>query len=112
MPVNTSPAERGLKPLLPALMIAAFAFVTGAYGFYQPPETGEAAIFFAPGTTPSAAMAAIASADGKLVGPTRIANVHVAYVTDPDFHVRIKRYGGWFALAAKGLCAPSNRNPI
>ncbi len=112
MPINGSPAETGLKPLLPALLVAAFACVVGTYGVYQAPDTGETAVFFAPGTEASTAMTAIAAAGGKLVGPTRIANVHVAYAVDSGFRARIKRHGGWFVLAAQGLCAPSNRNLI
>lgn len=93
-------------------MIAAFAFVAGAHAFYQAPETGETAVVFAPGTELSAALTAIATAGGKLVGATRISNIHVAYAVDPQFRDRIKQHGGWFTLAARGLCAPSIRNPI
>ena len=93
--------------VLPALGIAAFALTIGLAASYAPPQTGEMAVVFAPGTTEKLAHAAILSAGGRFVAPTRLDNIAVAYAVQPDFAERVRALGGLFTLAARGLCTPS-----
>jgi hypothetical protein len=92
--------------LLPALCLTLVAFAAGAIALYAPPATGEMAVVFAPGTDEASAYAAILAAGGLYVGPTQVPNIVVAYAADPDFSVRVQAQGGWFTLAASGLCTP------
>ena len=92
--------------VLPALLIVGFALALGAVASYAPPATGEMAVVFPPGTGEKAAYAAILSAGGRFVAPTRLDNIAVAYADRPDFAERVRALGGLFTLAARGLCTP------
>jgi len=94
--------------LVPAVLIALVALFTEAAVFYAPPEKGQMAVFFPPSTTESVAISAIASAGGSFVSSSRFANIVIAYAPDAGFRERIAKHGGWFTLAAEGLCSPSN----
>lgn len=102
---NAAKADRG--SILPALAIAGFALAVASVAYFAPPDTGEMAVVFLPGTSEKAAYAAILSAGGRFVAPTRIDNIAVAFANSPDFAERVRALGGLFTLAARGLCTPS-----
>lgn len=94
--------------LLPALGVTLVALMFGAAASYAPPETGEMAVVFAPGTSEVAAYVAIIAAGGRIVSTSRFENIVIAYALDPGFQHRIGKLGGWFTLSATGLCSPTN----
>lgn len=101
--------KNGLFDLLPALGLSFCVLVFGVVAVYAPPARGEMAIVFPPGTSESYAYGAIVSSGGKIVGTSRFQNIVVAYAQDEGFRSRILDHGGWFALAAKGLCSSADQ---
>lgn len=100
--------EQGItwRTFFPAIFIAMSALTMGAYAAYSPPERGQMAIVFAPGTSELATISAVSRAGGSFVSPTRFSNVIIVFASDKEFRRNISHYGGWFALAAAGLCSP------
>ena len=109
---TTTHKQKYLIELLPAVGVSILAFLVSAFAFYAPPETGEMAVVFPPGTSETAAYGAIVDAGGRIVGTSRFNNVVVAYAPDEGFRHRIGNYGGWFTLAAEGLCSSINSNSL
>ncbi len=109
--VDRGPSRPGSGSMLPALLIAAFAFLSGGVAFYSAPATGEMAVIFPPSTSEQAAYAAIVGAGGKFVSGTKFDNIAVAYAEDPAFAQRVQALGGLLVLAARGLCAPTTDPP-
>ena len=95
------------RALIPALLIALVAITAEAAVFYAPPAEGQMAVFFPPNTSETSVFSAISSAGGSFVGTSRFSNIIIVYAPDSGFRKRISKYGGWFTLAAEGLCAPS-----
>lgn len=92
---------------IPAAAIAIVVLVFGSLAAYVPPDTGEMAVVFAPGTDQASALAAITAAGGRWVSGSRFGNIVIAYAMDAGFKGRVARYGGLFTIAASGLCAPA-----
>jgi hypothetical protein len=93
--------------LAPALLVAALSLAGAFWAGYAPPETGDMAVVFWPGTDEQQTYAAVLAAGGRVVGPTRLGNVVIAHAPDPAFASRIRQFGGLFTLAAHGLCGPA-----
>jgi hypothetical protein len=91
---------------VPAVGIACFAISVGFAAFYAPPPQGELGVVFAPWISEVEAVNAVVAAGGRLVNGSRLPNVLVAYAADPGFEARVKQYGAWFTVAARGLCGP------
>lgn len=108
MPSSEDGAQRAkATAYLPAAAIALVVLVFGSLAAYVPPDTGEMAVVFAPGTSQAAALAAITAAGGRWVSGSRFGNIVIAYAMDAGFKGRVARYGGLFTIAASGLCAPA-----
>lgn len=101
-------ARENFLALAPALSIALVALVAQSAMFYAPPKKGQMAVFFSPNTSQIAAFNAVSSAGGSFVGSSRFSNIIIVYAPDTGFRERISKQGGWFTLAAQGLCSPSN----
>lgn len=99
--------RENFRAFVPAVLIALAAIVIEIVVFYAPPDEGQMAVFFPPSTTEVTAIAAIARAGGSFVGSSRFSNIIIAYAPDDGFRQRISNHGGWFTLAAEGLCSPS-----
>ncbi len=95
-----------MPPLLPAVLIAGLAAVGATAAYYAPPETGEMAVMFAPGTDEVLAWQVVLAAGGSFVAPSRFTNVLIAYAPDPGFADRVRAAGALFTFAAQGLCGP------
>jgi len=106
----SSPPElqSGFRTFMPAIMIALLAIIIEMFVFYAPPAKGQMAVFFPPNTSEPMAIAAIASAGASFVGSSRFENIIIVYAPDTGFRQRISQHGGWFTLAAEGLCSPSS----
>lgn len=105
--LSPSNKKTNIHALVPALLIALVAIIVEAAVFFAPPVKGQMAVFFPPGTTEVVAITAIARAGGSFVGSSRFSNIIIAYAPDGGFRQRISKHGGWFTLAAEGLCSPS-----
>lgn len=101
--------KNGFLDILPALGLSFCVLVFGAAAVYAPPARGEMAIVFPPGTSERDAYGAIVSSGGKIVGTSRFQNIVVAYAQDEGFRSRIIEHGGWFTLAATGLCSSADQ---
>lgn len=99
--------RENIQALAPALLIALAALVAEFAVFYAPPSKGQMAVFFPPNTSELTAFAAISTAGGSFIGTSRFSNIVIVYATDVGFRQRISKHGGWFTLAAQGLCSPS-----
>ncbi|MBL1405810.1 MAG: hypothetical protein COC00_007490 [Rhizobiales bacterium] len=98
--------KENFKTLAPALLIAFFALTAEAVVFYAPPASGQMAVFFPPNTSETTAFEAVSNAGGSFVGSSRFSNIIIVYAPDEGFRQRISNHGGWFTLAAQGLCSP------
>lgn len=97
-----------LSDWIPAIGVSLAALMFGVMGVYAPPKAGEMAVVFPPGTSEGAAYSAIVDAGGRIVSTSRFDNIIIAYALDEGFRDRIGQHGGWFTLAATGLCSPIN----
>lgn len=104
--------NENIKALAPALLIAFVALVTEAIVFYAPPSTGQMAVFFPPNTSEITAFTAVSKAGGSFVGSSRFSNIIIVNAPDKGFRKRISNHGGWFTLAAEGLCSPSKTQTL
>lgn len=92
--------------ILPAIA-AAFLSIAAAFVAIHPQNArGEVGVVFPPWADEADIHNAIIAAGGRAVGPSRLANVFVAYAPDAEFHQAIRAQGAWFSVAATGLCAP------
>jgi len=101
-------ADIGWRTYFPAIVIAASTIILGVYASYSPPLHGQMAVVFAPGTKQIDTINAVTRAGGSFVSPTRFNNVIIVFAPDKYFRRDISQYGGWFTLAAQGLCSPLN----
>ena len=105
-----SSAKATTLSLLPAAFVAILALGGGALASYAPPAEGQMAVVFAPWVSEAQGLGIIIAAGGRIVGPSRFANIDVAFATDPGFAARVRAAGAWFTFAAEGLCSP--RPPV
>lgn len=113
MPKSTKAStHENIKALVPALLIAFFALMAEAAFFYAPPIQGQMAVVFPPNTSEITAFTAVTNAGGSFIGTSRFSNIIIVNAPDAKFRQRISNHGGWFTLAAQGLCSPSKIETI
>jgi len=100
-------AENKVFALAPALVVAALALCSGAAAAYSPPSVGQMAVVFPPWVSEAQAIGTILAAGGRLVGPSRLPSIFIAYAPDSDFASRVRQRGALLLVAAEGLCSPA-----
>lgn len=95
-------------PLLPAAFVAAATLAAGAASAYAPPAIGEMAVVFPPWIGEVEAFELVAEAGGRLVGPSRFANIVIAVAPDAGFAARVGQHGALFTVKATGICGPAS----
>jgi hypothetical protein len=103
--IETAAGTRGhALALLPAIVVAIGALLSGAAVAYAPAAKGEMAVLFAPWVSEADALRTIVAAGGEYVGPTRFGNLLIAFAPDDHFAERVRQAGALMLLAATGVC--------